>query len=119
MATIIQIKRSTGTTAPSTLTDGELAYTHGTGTQSNNGDRLFVGDGTSVNVIGGQYFVNITDHVPGTLTATSALLVDSNKAIDDIYVGNNSSTGGSMKFNEGTANGTEYVALKSPNALDA
>jgi hypothetical protein len=119
MATIIQIKRSTGTTAPSTLTDGELAYTHGTGTQSNNGDRLFVGDGTSVNVIGGQYFVNLTDHVPGTLTATSALLVDSNKAIDDIYVGNNSSTGGSMKFNEGTANGTEYVALKSPNALDA
>ena len=39
MATVIQIKRSSGTTAPSTLKLGELAYTYGTGTQGNNGDR--------------------------------------------------------------------------------
>ena len=119
MATIIQIKRSTGTTAPNTLSDGELAYTHGTGTQADNGDRLFIGDGSSVNVIGGEYFVNLMDHVHGTLTASSALLVDSNKAIDDFFVGNNSTTGGSLKLNEGTTNGTNYVALKSPNSLSA
>ena len=52
MATTIQIKRSTGTTAPTTLANGELAYTHGTGTQTNLGDRLFIGDGSSVNVVG-------------------------------------------------------------------
>tara|TARA_B100001939_G_C16932889_1_gene614690 strand:- start:179 stop:1885 length:1707 start_codon:yes stop_codon:yes gene_type:complete len=119
MATIIQIKRSTGTTAPNTLSDGELAYTHGTGGQADNGDRLFIGDGSSVNVIGGEYFVNLMDHVHGTLTASSALLVDSNKAIDDFFVGNNSTTGGSLKLNEGTTNGTNYVALKSPNSLSA
>jgi len=119
MATIIQIKRSTGTTAPNTLSDGELAYTHGSGTQADNGDRLFIGDGSSVNVIGGEYFVNLMDHVHGTLTASSALLVDSNSAIDDFYVGNHSTTGGSLKLNEGTTNGTNYVALKSPNSLSA
>ena len=42
MATIIQIKRSSAATAPSTLKLGELAYTFGTGTQGNNGDRLFM-----------------------------------------------------------------------------
>ena len=43
MATVIQIKRSSGTSAPATLKLGELAYTHGTGTQGNLGDRLFIG----------------------------------------------------------------------------
>ena len=44
MATVIQIKRSSGTT-PSTLKLGELGYTYGTGTQGNNGDRIFIGEG--------------------------------------------------------------------------
>ena len=43
MSTVIQIKRSSNTSAPSTLKLGELAYTFGTGTQSNLGDRLFIG----------------------------------------------------------------------------
>ena len=38
MATIIQIKRSSGTTSLSTLKLGEAAYTFGTGTQGNGGD---------------------------------------------------------------------------------
>ena len=42
MATTIQIKRSTGTTAPSSLATGELAVTFGAGTQANLGDRLFI-----------------------------------------------------------------------------
>ena len=71
----IQIKRSTGTTAPSSLADGELRYTHGTGTQGNNGDRLFIGDGSTVNVIGGQYFAEKLDHIDGTLTASSAIIM--------------------------------------------
>ena len=62
MATIIQIKRSDGTTAPSSLKLGELAVTYGAGTQGNNGDRLFAGiggvdgngDANEIAVIGGE-----------------------------------------------------------------
>jgi len=127
MATIIQIKRSSGTTAPSTLKLGELAYTYGTGTQGNNGDRLFVGEGgvdgngdaNNITVIGGQYFTDKLDHVDGTLTASSALLVDSNKAIDEFIVGNSATVGGTIKFNEGSNNGTNFIGIKAPNAVTA
>jgi len=125
MSTIIQIKRSSGTTAPATLKLGELAYTYGTGTQANLGDRIFIGEGgvdgngdaNNITVIGGQYFTDQLDHVQGTLTASSALLVDSNKAIDEIFIGNNASTGGTLKLNEGTNNGTNFIGLKAPNSI--
>jgi len=125
MATVIQIKRSSGTTAPSTLKLGEIAYTHGAGTQGNLGDRLFIGEGgvngdgnaNNVTVIGGQYFSDLLDHVPGVATANSALLLDSNKAIDELILGTDAASGGTLKLNEGTNNGTSFVGLKSPNAL--
>src|SRR5210317_1484093 len=125
MSTIIQIKRSSGTSAPATLKLGELAYTYGTGTQGNLGDRLFIGEGgvdgngdaNNITVIGGQYFTDQLDHAQGTLTASSALLVDSNKAIDEIFIGNSTTTGGTLKLNEGTDNGTNFVALKAPNSI--
>src|SRR5210317_81602 len=125
MATVIQIKRSSGTSAPSTLKLGEVAYTYGTGTQGNNGDRLFIGEGgvdgngdaNNITVIGGQYFVDQLDHVQGTLTASSALLVDSNKAIDEFFVGNSTTIGGQIKLNEGTDNGTNFIGLKAPNNI--
>ena len=125
MSTIIQIKRSSGTSAPATLKLGELAYTYGTGTQGNLGDRLFVGEGgvdgdgnaNNITVIGGQYFTDQLDHAQGTLTASSALLVDSNKAIDEIFIGNSSTVGGTLKLNEGTNNGTNFIGLKAPNAV--
>jgi len=125
MATIIQIKRSAGATAPSTLKLGELAYTYSTGTQSNLGDRLFVGEGgvdsngdsNVISVIGGKYFADKLDHVHGTLTASSALIVDTNKAIDEILIGNSTTVGGTLKFNEGTNNGSSYAAIKAPNTL--
>ena len=119
MATTIQIKRSTGTSAPSSLAAGELGVTFGTGTQSNLGDRLFIGDGSNVDVIGGKFFSDMLDHVQGTLTASSALTVDGNKAVDDLIVGNNATTGGSIELKEGTNNGTHHVQLKSPNSLSA
>ena len=125
MSTIIQIKRSANTSAPSTLKLGELAYTYGTGTQGNNGDRLFVGEGgvdgsgdaNNITVIGGQYFVDKLDHVDGTLTASSALTVDSNSAVDTLNIGNSTTVGGTIKFNEGTNNGSHYVSLKAPNSV--
>jgi hypothetical protein len=125
MATIIQIKRSSNTSAPSTLKLGELAYTYGTGTQGNNGDRLFIGEGgvdgngdaNNITVIGGQYFTDMLDHVAGTLTASSALTTDSNLAIDTINVGNSTTAGGEIRYNEGTNNGSNYIGLKAPNSV--
>ena len=125
MATVIQIKRSASTSAPSTLKLGELAYTYGTGTQGNLGDRIFIGEGgvdgngdaNNISVIGGQYFTDMLDHVAGTLTGNSALIADSNLAIDTLNIGNSLTTGGEVRFNEGTNNGTNYIGIKSPNAV--
>jgi hypothetical protein len=126
MSTVIQIKRSSGTTAPSELKLGELAYTYGTGTQGNRGDRLFIGTGgidvgtgnaNFEEIIGGKYFTEKLDHVDGTLTASSAILVDANLAINTLNVGNALSTGGEIRFNEGTNNGTSYIGLKAPNSI--
>tara|TARA_B110000444_G_scaffold11697_1_gene10035 strand:+ start:10779 stop:13094 length:2316 start_codon:yes stop_codon:yes gene_type:complete len=124
MATILQLKRSSGTAAPSELAQGELAYVYGTGTQGNNGDRLFIGTGTetdgvaaNIHVIGGKYFADKLNHAHGTLTASSAIITDSNNAIDQLLVGNSATAGGGIKFNEATNNGAHSVLLKSPAAL--
>lgn len=94
MAAIIRIKRSTGSSAPGTLKTGELAYSAGTGLYNNGGDRLYFGKGddgngnaTTVEVIGGAYFANLADHAPGTLTASSAIVVDANKKVDQLLSG--------------------------------
>jgi cytoskeletal protein CcmA (bactofilin family) len=86
--TIIQIKYSgtSGSAAPSsgTLTQAELAY-------SFNSDKLFIGNGDTPSlsqVIGGKLFVDMLDHSAGTLTASSAILVDSNKKIDILNIDN-------------------------------
>ena len=112
MALTLQIKRSTGSVAPSSLQDGELAYTHGN-------EKLYIGDGSTVKLIGGKSYNDLIDHTAGTLTASSAVIVDSNNAISDFIVGNNGTTGGAIKFKEGTSNGTHHVQLKAPNSLGA
>ena len=125
MATIIKIKRTTGSSAPSGLAQGELAYVYDTSAASTgaggNGLRLFIGDHTSTSnaaiEIGGQYYKLLLDHAHGTLTASSALIVDSNKAIDELLIGNSATVGGTIKFNEGTNNGSHFIALKSPNSV--
>ena len=45
-------------------------------------------------------------------TANSALLLDSNKAVDELIVGTDASAGGQIKLQEGTNNGTNLVGLK-------
>ena len=92
---VIRIKRSTGTSAPGSLKTAEIAYAMGTGTQANAGDRLFFGKGddgagnaTTVVVIGGEYFTNMLDHVAGTLTASSAIIVGADSKIDNLKVDN-------------------------------
>ena len=97
MANLTRIKiLTTGSTAnaPSNIKTGELAYSYVSGTQANNGDRLYVGTGTesggvaaSVDLIGGKYFTGLLDHVHGTTTASSALIVDANKHVSDLNIG--------------------------------
>ena len=97
MAKLTRIKiLTTGatTTAPSNIKTGELAYSYVAGTSSNNGDRLYIGTGaesggvaSSVDVIGGKYFVGLLDHTPGTATASSALLLDANKHVNELNIG--------------------------------
>ena len=100
MATnIIKIKRTTGSTAPSSLNAGELAFSGGTGTAGNMGQRLFIGDpanSNAVTVIGGNYFANLMDHAHGTTTASSGLIVDANKSTSELrtaalYIGTSGS----------------------------
>ena len=97
MANLTRIKiltTASTTNAPSNIKTGELAYSYVTGTQANNGDRLYVGTGTesggvaaSVDLIGGKYFTGLLDHVHGTTTASSALIVDANKHVSDLNIG--------------------------------
>ena len=95
---IIKIKRSGTTGAPSSLATGELAYSYFDAEDSNlssGGLRLYAGVGTetngeaaSIEVIGGRYFTEKLDHAPGTLVANSAIIVDASGAIDTITIGN-------------------------------
>ena len=82
------------TTAPANIKTGELAYSYVAGTQANNGDRLYIGTGTevggvapNVDVIGGKYFTEMLDHAGGTLTASSAIIVDGNSHINAMNIG--------------------------------
>ena len=126
MASNILIKRSTGTTAPGTITFGELAVTTGAnGTQANAGDRIFVGDNNgAAQIVGGRYFMDMLDHVTGTLTASSAVLVDSNSKIDqwnvdditlDANVITTSTTDADLIFR---ANGTGKLVIEDGQELE-
>ena len=95
MASILRIKRSGTSGNPSTLGQGELAYSSLADNGSNGGDRLYIGTGTETSgnavnheVIGGKYFTSKLDHTLGTLTPNSAILVDVNSKIDVLNVDN-------------------------------
>jgi len=95
MAAAIKIKRSEVAGNPAVLGAGELAYSALTDNGTNGGDRLYIGTGTetagnAVNhvIIGGKYFTDKLDHVPGTLTASSAIIVDSESKLNEFFVDN-------------------------------
>ena len=95
MASIIRIKRSATSGNPTTLASGELAYSSLADNGSNGGDRLYFGHGTETGgnaanheIVGGKFFTDQLDHAKGTLTASSALLVDANKKINELLVDN-------------------------------
>ena len=93
MASTIRIKRSGSSGSPSSLRQGELAYSYSSGT---GGNKLYIGTGTedstgaaaSIDQIGGKYFTDLLDHTPGTLTATSGIITDAASKIDNLKVDN-------------------------------
>ena len=132
MATIIKIKNSGLSGAPSTLATGELAYSYlqqlpveGI-VSTNGGDRLYIGTGTEVAGeatdivhIGGKYYMDMLDHENGILTSNSALITDSESKINELNVDNLNlntntlsitETNGNLYFE---ANGTGEIRLES------
>lgn len=130
MASIIRIKRSSTNGNPSTLGAGELAYSALSGTVGNGGDRLYIGMGSETSgnaanhvVIGGKYFTDMMDHTPGTLTASSALLVDADSKLDNLKVDNLDFNGNTISSTDANGNiiidpaGTGYVAVIGTNGI--
>jgi len=75
MASIIRIKRSSGTNKPAALQWGEFGYVTGIGSFGGTNqykDRIFLGDdGTNVHPVGGHYYTSMMEHAPGTIPAAS------------------------------------------------
>ena len=123
MSTIIQIKRNSGTTAPGTsdLVVGEMAYAYDA---SNDGAsaKLYIeavnsSSAADIHVIGGKYFTDLLDHTAGTTTASSALLVDANKKLNELLVDNVTIDGNDISSTDSngnltlTPNGTGMVVI--------
>ena len=75
MASIIRIKRSSGTSKPASLQWGEFGYVTGIGSYGGTNqykDRIFLGDdGTNANPVGGYYYTSMMEHTPGNIPAAS------------------------------------------------
>ena len=118
MAQVIKIKRSSSTATPTSLAQGELAYS-----AEGTSNKLFIGNpGTGdVTVIGGKYFTDMLDHTAGTLTASSAIIVDSNSKIDVLNVDNITLDGNAITSTDTdgdltlTPNGTGNLVLDGVN----
>ena len=126
MATVIKIKNTDQNKLPldgssnPVIATGELAYSSfTTSSQSNNGGRLYIGIGDdsstgfapNYQVIGGEYFTTMLDHVHGTLTASSAVIVDSNSKVDVWNVDNLVMNGNTLSINQTSdANGNLTIA---------
>jgi len=111
MSTVIQIKRSTGSAAPTTseLAQGELAYSMDA-SNSGSGAILYVesqdsGGSAVIQKLGGKYYTEILD---GS-TPTPANLI----------VGNGATAGASIQLREDSDNGSNYTALKAADTIAA
>ena len=95
MASIIRIKRSSGTAKPASLNWGEMAYVTGVGQFGGTNqykDRIFLGDdGTNVHPVGGHYYTSMMEHTPGAVAGVTntrnsdggiVAILDNNRKID-------------------------------------
>ena len=95
MASIIRIKRSSGTAKPASLNWGEMAYVTGIGSFGGTlqyKDRIFLGDdGSNVNPVAGHFYTSMMEHAAGTLAGVTntrnsdggiVAILDSDRKID-------------------------------------
>ena len=100
MASIIRVKRSTGSSAPGSLKYGELAYTLTNGTQANAGQRFFVGDSSeNPKMIGGQYYTDMMSLAPGQVAGRDNPTTPANGFIPILNTENSGNPGGGGNVN--------------------
>ena len=96
MASIIRVKRSSGTNKPATLNWGEFGYVTGIGSYGGTNqykDSIFIGDdGQNANPVAGYYYASMMEHAPGTITGVTnarntdggiVAVLDSNRKVDE------------------------------------
>jgi hypothetical protein len=136
MASIIRIKRSSGTAKPASLNWGEMAYVTGVGQYGGTNqykDRVFLGDdGTNVHPVAGHYYTSMMEHTPGAVNGVTnsrnsdggiVAILDSDRKIDLWNVDNltldgntlsSSDTDGDVIFNP---NGSGEVMIPDDTKL--
>ena len=136
MASIIRIKRSSGTAKPASLNWGEMAYVTGIGSFGGTNqykDRVFSGDdGTNVNPIAGHFYTSMMEHAAGSIAGVTnsrnsdggiIAILDSDRKVDLWNVDNlridgneisSQNTDGNIVLNP---NGTGSVIIPDDNKL--
>ena len=136
MASVIRIKRSSGTNKPASLNWGEMAYVTGIGSYGGTNqykDRVWIGDdGTNSIPVGGHYYTSMMEHTPGSVTGVTntrnsdggiVAVLDSNRKVDEWNVDNltlNANTLSSSNTNGDIildANGTGEVLIPDDSFL--
>lgn len=106
MASIIRIKRSSGTSKPASLQWGELGYVTGIGSYGGTNqykDRIFLGDdGTNANPVGGFYYTSMMEHDPGAIQGVTNSRNSDNGVVAVLAPATNTGLGGasSLKVDE-------------------
>jgi len=102
MASIIRIKRSSGTSKPSSLDWGEFGYTTGIGSYGGTNqykDRVFLGDdGNNVNPVGGYYYTSMMEHAPGAIQGVQNTRNSDNGVVAVLAPSSNSGLGGASSL---------------------
>ena len=98
MASIIRIKRSSGTSKPSSLNWGEFGYVTGIGSYGGTNqykDRIFLGDdGTNANPVGGYYYTSMMEHTPGAIQGVQNTRNSDNGVVAVLAPSSNTGLGG-------------------------
>ena len=98
MASIIRIKRSSGTSKPSSLQWGEFGYVTGIGSYGGTNqykDRIFLGDdGTNANPVGGYYYTSMMEHTPGSIQGVQNTRNSDNGVVAVLAPASNTGLGG-------------------------
>ena len=115
MATTIQIKRSTGSSAPATsdLVEGELAYAED---RSNSGAsaKLYIssidsGGNEVIQELGGKYYTDLIDNATNAATASTLVKRDGSGHFNGVTITGTTLTDGTLSANSGAVTGATNI----------